>query len=104
TRRDHVYWPTHGPAITEPERHVRAFIAHRRERETGIIDCLKAGMETIEAIVGRLYVGLNPALRPAAGRSVRAHLIVLTDRDIVAADGAPAITAHYRLRHAGRRR
>ena len=42
-RRDAVYWPTHGPAITEPQRHVRAFIAHRREREAGILDCLKAG-------------------------------------------------------------
>jgi len=46
-RRDTVFWPTHGPAITEPQRHVRAFIAHRREREAGIIDCLKAGIERL---------------------------------------------------------
>src|SRR5216684_3267656 len=50
-RRDSVYWPTHGPAITEPDRHVRAFIAHRREREAGIVDCLKSGCETIDSIV-----------------------------------------------------
>ena len=37
-RRDAVYWPTHGPAITEPQAHVRAFVAHRREREAGILD------------------------------------------------------------------
>ena len=37
-RTDAVYWPTHGPAITEPKRHVRAFIAHRREREAEVID------------------------------------------------------------------
>jgi len=102
-RRDQVYWPTHGPAITEPGRHVRAFIAHRREREAGIIDCLKAGCETIDALVERLYVGLNPALKGAAGRSVLAHLIDLIDRDIVAADGPATVKAHYRLRHAARR-
>src|ERR1700674_5474090 len=98
-RRDTVYWPTHGPAITEPQRHVRAFIAHRRERESGIIDCLKTGIETIDAMVERLYAGLNPALRRAAGRSVLAHLIDLTGRDIVAADGSATVEAHYRLRH-----
>ena len=98
-RGDRMYWPTHGPAITEPERHVRAFIAHRREREAGIIDCLRAGLETPAAIVDRLYVGLNPALRRAAARSVLAHLIDLIGRDIVAADGLATVEARYRLRH-----
>jgi glyoxylase-like metal-dependent hydrolase (beta-lactamase superfamily II) len=102
-RHDTVYWPTHGPAITEPARHVRAFIAHRREREAGIIDCLKSGLETPAAIVERLYIGLNPALRRAAARSVLAHLIDLIGRDIVAADGPATVEAHYRLRHLKRR-
>ena len=52
-RRDAVYWPTHGPAITEPQAHVRAFIAHRREREAGILDCLSTGAGHIDAIVER---------------------------------------------------
>ena len=98
-RRDSVYWPTHGPAITEPQLHVRAFIAHRREREAGIVDCLKSGAETIDAMVERLYVGLNPALHRAAGRSVLAHLIDLIGRDIVASDRPASVEAHYRLRH-----
>jgi glyoxylase-like metal-dependent hydrolase (beta-lactamase superfamily II) len=103
-RRDRVYWPTHGPAISEPERHVRAFIAHRREREAGIVDCLKSGSETVDAMVERLYVGLNPALRRAAGRSVLAHLIDLIERDIVATEGEPTVAARYRLRHIARGR
>jgi len=98
-RQDAVYWPTHGPAITEPQRHVRAFIAHRREREAGIIDCLKAGVEKTDKIVERLYAGLNPALRGAAARSVLAHLIDLIDRDIVATDGPATVAARFRLRH-----
>jgi glyoxylase-like metal-dependent hydrolase (beta-lactamase superfamily II) len=105
-RPDAVYWPTHGPAITEPQLHVRAFIAHRREREAGIIDCLKAGIETIDAMVERLYVGLNPALRGAAGRSVLAHLIDLIGRDIVVAEGPAkgkaSVPARYRMRHLAR--
>ena len=101
-RRDAVYWPTHGPAITEPAAHVRAFIAHRREREAGILDCLKAGVATVDAMVERLYVGLNPSLRRAAGRSVLAHLIDLTSRDIVASEGPASVESRYRLRHIGR--
>ena len=103
-RQDAVYWPTHGPAITEPQRHVRAFIAHRREREAGIIDCLKAGVEATDKIVEHLYAGLNPALRGAAARSVLAHLIDLIGRDIVTAEGPATVAAHFKLRHKPRSR
>ncbi len=97
SRHDAVYWPTHGPAITEPHQHVRAFIAHRREREAGILECLAAGVGEIDAIVERLYVGLNPGLRRAAGRSVQAHLIDLVERGIVESDGPPTVYTRYRL-------
>jgi glyoxylase-like metal-dependent hydrolase (beta-lactamase superfamily II) len=96
-RRDAVYWPTHGPAITDPQEHLRAFIAHRREREAGIISCLRAGISRIEPIVERLYVGLQPGLRRAAGRSVHAHLIDLVGRGIVESDGSPTLDGSYRL-------
>lgn len=98
-RSDRVYWPTHGPSIPEPQRYVRAFIAHRREREAGIRDCLRAGPASIGDIVARLYVGLDPRLRPAAGRSVHAHLIDLAGRGVVASDGPATIEAVYRLAH-----
>jgi glyoxylase-like metal-dependent hydrolase (beta-lactamase superfamily II) len=94
-RSDQVYWPTHGPAITEPYAHVRAFIAHRREREAGILECLKTGASQIEDIVDRLYLGLQPGLRRAAGRSVHAHLIDLVGRGIAESDGPATIDAHY---------
>jgi glyoxylase-like metal-dependent hydrolase (beta-lactamase superfamily II) len=95
-RREAVYWPTHGPAITEPQRHVRAFIMHRREREAGIVECLAAGPERIDAIVGRLYTGLQPALQRAAARSVHAHLLDLVGRGVVESDGPPTLVAVYR--------
>ena len=96
-RRDAVYWPTHGPAITEPKTHVRAFIAHRREREAGIVECLEAGVGRIDAMVERLYVGLDPNLRRPAGRSVQAHLIDLIGRGVAASDGPATVDATYRL-------
>jgi glyoxylase-like metal-dependent hydrolase (beta-lactamase superfamily II) len=95
-RPDTVYWPTHGPAITEPQAHVRAFIAHRREREAGILECLVAGIGDIDAIVDKLYVGLQPGLRRAAGRSVHAHLVDLAGRGIVESEGPATIDASYR--------
>jgi glyoxylase-like metal-dependent hydrolase (beta-lactamase superfamily II) len=96
-RRDAVYWPTHGPAISEPHEHVRSFIVHRREREVGILDCLRAGFDRIDAIVERLYIGLQPGLHRAAGRSVHAHLIDLVARGLVECDGPPSIDATYRV-------
>jgi hypothetical protein len=96
-RSDSVYWPTHGPAITDPHEHVRAFIAHRREREAGVIACLESGIGAVDSMVERLYVGLDPRLRRAAGRSVLAHLIDLIGRDVVKSDTAPTLEATYRL-------
>jgi glyoxylase-like metal-dependent hydrolase (beta-lactamase superfamily II) len=96
-RRDSVYWPTHGPAITEPKEHVRAFIAHRREREAGIVECLRAGVGQVDAMVERLYLGLDPSLRRAAGRSVLAHLLDLIARGAVACDGPPDVESRFKL-------
>ena len=96
-RCDAVYWPTHGPAITEPQAHVRAFIAHRREREAGILDCLSAGVGHIDAIVGRLYVGLQPGLSRAADQIDQMRVHRPSGRGIVASDGRPTLDARYRL-------
>jgi glyoxylase-like metal-dependent hydrolase (beta-lactamase superfamily II) len=97
-RDDAVYWPTHGPAITDPKSHVRAFITHRRERTEAILHRLAAGDETIPALVEAIYIGLEPRLRAAAGRSVLAHLIALVETGEVACDGAPAIGSRFHLR------
>ena len=97
-RDERVYWPTHGPAIEAPRPFVRAFIAHRREREAGILDCLSAGLEAIDAIVERLYTGLAPGLRRAAARSVHAHLLDLVGRGLAESDGPPVLEARYRRR------
>jgi glyoxylase-like metal-dependent hydrolase (beta-lactamase superfamily II) len=97
-RDDAVYWPTHGPAITDPKAHVRAFIAHRRERSAAILQRLAAGDETIPALVEAIYVGLDPRLRAAAGRSVLSHLIALIEEGDVVCEEPPSVGARFHLR------
>jgi glyoxylase-like metal-dependent hydrolase (beta-lactamase superfamily II) len=97
-REDAVFWPTHGPAITEPKRHVAAFIAHRQERTDAILRQLAAGETMIPALVKAIYQGLDPRLAGAAGRSVFAHLIALVEeRCVICDDGVPSLAARYRL-------
>lgn len=96
-RDDTVYWPTHGPAIEDPKPHVRAFIAHRRERERQIIDALEAGPQRIADLVPRLYAGVHPGLHGAAARSMFAAMALLVERGDVAHDGELAADATFAL-------
>ena len=66
--------PAHGPVIDDPARVLRDYIAHRREREQQVIAALRAGDHTAEAVVRRVYRGLNASLVPLAQESVTAHL------------------------------
>jgi glyoxylase-like metal-dependent hydrolase (beta-lactamase superfamily II) len=91
-RNERLYRPTHGPAIRDPKPHVAAYAAHRQEREDAILARLAAGDGTVEAIVRAVYLGLDPRLFRAAGRSVLSHLIELVARGAVVTDGT-----RYRL-------
>ena len=95
-RPETVYWPTHGPAITDAHAHVRAFIAHRAERETQILDRLAPGPAGIMGMVREIYAAVDPRLHPAAARSVLAHLLHMHDRGLVTAEGAPGLEAIWR--------
>jgi glyoxylase-like metal-dependent hydrolase (beta-lactamase superfamily II) len=86
-RDDRIYYPAHGPAITNPRQLVRGFIGHRMQRERQILSLLEAGDKTITEIVAAAYPGLDPRLTVAAGGSVFAHLLDLEARGIVVRDG-----------------
>ncbi len=96
-RDDAVYWPTHGPAITEPKAHVQAFIDHRREREEQILQCLGKGYDRIADMVPVMYVGTPEFMFPAAGRSVFAALEYLVARGAVICEEPLSLEARYRL-------
>ena len=83
-REDKVYYPAHGDPIDKPQRLVRGLAGHRKQREGQILRLLGEGPHAIPAMVERMYVGIDPRLHGAAGRSVLAHLIELKDRGVVA--------------------
>jgi glyoxylase-like metal-dependent hydrolase (beta-lactamase superfamily II) len=86
-REDRILYPAHGPAIEDPKARLDELVAHRRMREREILDRLAAGEGHIPAIVAAIYVGLDPRLRAAAGRSVLAHLLDLERRGLARRDG-----------------
>jgi glyoxylase-like metal-dependent hydrolase (beta-lactamase superfamily II) len=85
--------PAHGPAIDDPLALIEQYVAHRRQRETQILEALSVGVSTVAAIAARIYRDLDPTLMPQAHDSVLAHLHKLAD-DGVATHGAD----HWRLR------
>ena len=48
-------------------------------------------------MVRAIYIGIDPRLVQAAGRSVFAHLEDLVARKVVATDGEPSVDGTYRL-------
>jgi len=86
-RDDAILYPTHGSPVAQPGALLRAYLTHRRMREAQIASCLARGVDTVAAIQIRLYVGLNPALVPAAALTIRAHLEHMMEDGRVARDG-----------------
>ena len=96
-RDDAVYWPTHGPSIVDPKPHVRAFVAHRREREDQIRECLAGGATRIADMVPTMYAGVDKRLHGAAARSVFAALAYMVERGEAVCEGDLAVDAAFRL-------
>jgi len=89
-RPETVYLPAHGDAIRDPKPFVRAFAAHRREREEQIMACLAEGPRTIPAMVAVMYADVDERLHRAAARSVLSHLLHMVEDGRVRADGPQA--------------
>jgi len=96
-RDDAVYWPTHGPSIIDPETHVRAYIAHRIEREDQILKCIDEGTHNIRDMVPLMYRDTPEFMYPAAARSVLAAMENLLRKNQVVVDGdEPSMDSHFR--------
>jgi len=96
-RDDRRYLPTHGPAIEDPETHVRELIAHRENRERQILACVTDGVATIPEMVEIMYAAVERGLHPAARHSVLSHVIHMVETGRLACDGPPAMTTRYRV-------
>jgi glyoxylase-like metal-dependent hydrolase (beta-lactamase superfamily II) len=73
-RGDTVYYPTHGPAIPDPEPFLDRYIAYRRAREDQILEHLLAGRHKIKEIVDAMYADVDKRVHRAAALMVLAHL------------------------------
>lgn len=94
---DEAYWPTHGPMISKPHEHVRAFVSHRLEREQQIVDQLKAGRHRIRDMVPDMYRDVDSRLHGAAARSVYAAALYMVQKEKIRCEGDPTLDATYYL-------
>ncbi len=95
-REESLYIPTHGAEIRDPRPFVQAYIDHRLDRERQIMTCLHDGLDTVPAMVARMYKDVPAILHPAAGRSVLAHLIQFVADGRVQSDGPPTVEARFK--------
>jgi len=82
-RDDRIYYPAHGPAVTNPQQYVRHLVGHRMQREKQILTLVRERQRPIPDIVASAYPALDPRLTVAAGGSVYAHLLDLERRGLV---------------------
>jgi glyoxylase-like metal-dependent hydrolase (beta-lactamase superfamily II) len=94
-----VMYPAHGAPIYDAKSRVEELIAHRKMRTAQVMEALRAGNETVPAIVGLIYTGVDPSLHPAAGQSVLAHLEALAQSGKleILESGANPVQGRYRL-------
>ena len=86
-RDDRIYYPAHGPPVTNPSQYVRGLIGHRMQREKQVLGIVSKAPTVIPEIVSAAYPGLDPRLTAAAGGSVLAHLLDLEARGLVVQEG-----------------
>ncbi len=95
-RTEPIYFPGHGPAVSNAPRFVAAYILHRKAREASILNRLQRARATSRRWCSAIYANLDPRLLKAAGMSVLAHLEDLVARGAVATNGPPSIAGRYR--------
>ena len=93
---DRLYLPGHGGPVENPAAFVRGLKAHRRMRERAILERLRAGEETIPAMVAQIYRDTDPRLHGAAALSVLAHLEDMVARGLAATEGPPSIEGRFK--------
>jgi glyoxylase-like metal-dependent hydrolase (beta-lactamase superfamily II) len=79
-----VIFPGHGPPIDTPHEKLAEYIAHRALRERQVLDALRAGATSVEAMVPGIYPDLHRGLFWAAAAQLRAHVDKLVTEGIVA--------------------
>ena len=96
-RPEVFYVPGHGDPIFDGPERVRWLLRHRNERENQIINSLRKKPGSAADLAERIYTDVDQALVPAATRNVMAHLIDLTERQIITPKGQVELSTKYSL-------
>lgn len=91
------FYPGHGAAIPDPAARLAALIAHRQMRETAVLDALARGAAYLHALTTLVYTDTPQSLLPAARRNLLAHLVDLTQRNLVHAQPDLSPDAQFSL-------
>jgi endoribonuclease LACTB2 len=65
---------SHGSAIYDAKGKIEQYVLHRTKRENQILQVFNEGSKTLNEIVAKVYIGLQPDLIRLAEKSVEAHL------------------------------
>lgn len=95
--RARLLLPGHGPIVEDPEARIADLTAHRKARETQILQALDDGPSDIADLTRSLYFDIPVAMHEIAARNVLAHLVDLDGRNLVRPTSALTESAVFRL-------
>jgi len=81
--------PGHGGQARTPDRLVKAYLMHRKWRETAILEHIQAGESTIDALLPLLYPHAKPEVQGAASLSILSHVEHLAEQGLLTIMGHP---------------
>ena len=88
--------PGHGEPVPDGLARLRELLEHRHAREAEVLEALRSGLGTAQAITASIYAKLPAALRAAAERNVLAHLLHLVRQGLVALEDGSGKDASFR--------
>jgi glyoxylase-like metal-dependent hydrolase (beta-lactamase superfamily II) len=96
-RDESVYYPAHGKPVHKPKQLMASLKAHRQTREAQVLAELEKGPRDIATMTLELYRDVDRVLHGAAARNMLAHVIDLTERGVIAPQGAFSADAVFGL-------
>jgi len=79
--------PGHGEEMDDPDQVIDWYVAHRKQRHEEILEAIRSGATSRDAIVEVVYRDVDRALHPLAARSVQAHLELMFGEGRIASSG-----------------
>lgn len=78
-----VLCPGHGPPVWEAQTKLEDYLAHRIDREHGLIVALAEGRRTVEELLDAVWPEVSESMRPLATATLAAHLDKLEEDQIL---------------------